>query len=92
VVLIVDDEEGRRQEGPVSGEDLETMLSTGSIWTETLVWNEGMTDWVKIGTVPDFSHPVPEESSPSVTDSIPAEPLIADSSADTTTPPRHPTR
>lgn len=55
--LIVESAEGRCQEGPVSGEELEGMLSDGTVSTSTLAWREGMTDWVHIGTLPDFSLP-----------------------------------
>lgn len=60
--LIVDSAEGRCQEGPVSGEELQRMLSDGTISTDTLVWREGMTDWVPIGTPPDFSLPSLKDS------------------------------
>jgi hypothetical protein len=63
------------------------MLSAGNITTETLVWHEGMTDWEQIGKVPEFSGPVPEDISPLVVNSVPEEPSIAASSADTTAPP-----
>jgi len=71
--FIVDDEGGRRQEGPVSQEDLEAMLSAGKLSTDSLVWQEGMAEWVQLGAVPDFSEPAGEDSTPPVPDSEPAE-------------------
>jgi len=76
--VIVDGEDGRRQEGPVSTADLEAMLSAGEISTDTLVWRDGMTDWEQIGALPDFSHPAVQDVSPGVAELNPAEPATTD--------------
>jgi hypothetical protein len=75
-----------RQEGPVSSQDLESMLSEGRLSTDTLVWNDGMTDWAQIGAVTDFSPPVSPDDSPAGPEPIPAKPSIVDPPADTATP------
>ena len=72
--FIVDDAEGRRQEGPVAGADLVAMLSAGEISTDTLVWHEGLTDWLPIEAVPEFSEPTPQVSSLQTPDSESMEP------------------
>jgi len=80
---ILDNEDGRRQEGPVSGEDLEAMLSAGKIAPDTLVWHEGMTDWEQIGSVSNFSQPSRDDSSPPSPDPESTETSNVDSIEDT---------
>lgn len=80
--FILDSEAGRRQEGPVSGEDLGEMLSVGKISPDTLVWHDGMSDWAQIGTVTEFSQPTREEASPSFPDSETPETSNSDPSVD----------
>ncbi len=38
-----------KQAGPVSDEQIEGMFQSGNIKSDTLVWHEGMTDWVPYG-------------------------------------------
>ena len=40
-----------QQAGPVSEEDLQALLNSGTITAETLVWNEGMDNWTAYGSV-----------------------------------------
>ena len=80
--VIVEGEEGRRQEGPVSGADLEAMLSSGTISTDTLVWHDGMADWVQLGTVSDPVRPPLEETSAEDQDMTTGEPAAIGPSGD----------
>ena len=80
--LIVEDDAGRRQEGPVSTEYLSEEHSAGRIASETLVWHDGMTDWEQIGTIEEFALPMPQSPSPADSAAETTEPLTADSSRD----------
>ena len=60
--FITDGEDGQRQEGPVSTEELAALLTAGKLSTETLVWQAGMPDWVQIGTLPDFPAATPQDA------------------------------
>lgn len=53
-----------RQEGPVSDEQLRTMIRNGSLRREDLVWREGMADWQPAGDVPGLPFPSPAAYSP----------------------------
>lgn len=56
-----------QQNGPVSQEQLAEIFSSGQISSGDLVWNDTMTDWVPIGTLPEFKSadsPAPSESQP----------------------------
>lgn len=48
--IVVDGE----QVGPLSESDVRARLSRGEITGETYIWREGMGDWLKISTVPEF--------------------------------------
>jgi uncharacterized RDD family membrane protein YckC len=39
-----------QQQGPVSADDLSSLLSSGTITPETLIWKEGMSDWLPLST------------------------------------------
>ena len=41
---------GRAIKGPFSGGRLKSLLSSGDITLETLVWSEGMQDWMPLKT------------------------------------------
>lgn len=40
-----------QQQGPVSPAELEGLVRSGAVTPETLVWREGMPDWVAYGTI-----------------------------------------
>ena len=40
-----------QQMGPVSQADLDQLAASGTISAETYVWREGLSDWVRYGTV-----------------------------------------
>lgn len=42
------------QHGPVSDLEIRNLISTGQITQETIIWREGMTDWLPLQEVPDF--------------------------------------
>lgn len=54
------------QHGPVSETDIQNMLSTGEIDANTIVWREGMTDWLPIKNIPELS-PTSSSTSPYAT-------------------------
>ncbi|MCP5538180.1 MAG: DUF4190 domain-containing protein [Akkermansiaceae bacterium] len=42
------------QHGPVSDLEIRNLISTGQITQETIIWREGMADWIPLKDVPDF--------------------------------------
>ncbi len=42
------------QHGPVSDLEVRNLISTGQITQDTIIWREGMTDWLPMKDVPDF--------------------------------------
>jgi len=42
------------QHGPVSDLEVRNLISTGQITQDTIIWREGMTDWLPMKSVPDF--------------------------------------
>ena len=53
--LVVDGE----QVGPLPETEIRARIERGEINGETYIWKEGMADWLKLATVPDFSDSVP---------------------------------
>ena len=45
-----------QQSGPVEKEQLDELFRSGQITSSDLVWNDSMSDWAPIGTLPEFSH------------------------------------
>jgi predicted Zn finger-like uncharacterized protein len=43
------------QVGPLSASDVRARLSRGEITGETFIWREGLADWLKVSSVPEFS-------------------------------------
>lgn len=43
------------QSGPVPGDEIRAMIAAGSIGAGTLVWREGMEQWLPLGQVPEFA-------------------------------------
>ena len=43
--------EGGKQAGPVNDTDFEQLVATGKVQTATLVWHEGMAEWLTYGQV-----------------------------------------
>ncbi len=43
-----------QKEGPVETLDLQKMIQSGSLPPTTLVWKQGMAEWVAANTLPDF--------------------------------------
>ena len=56
------------QSGPVEDQEIRAMISAGSIGPETLVWRDGMKDWLPLSTVPELggqmSGPYPQHYAP----------------------------
>ncbi|PAW69937.1 MAG: hypothetical protein B9S38_08790 [Verrucomicrobiia bacterium Tous-C4TDCM] len=42
------------QHGPVDENELRAMIASGGVGPLTLVWREGMSDWMPLQNVPDF--------------------------------------
>lgn len=42
------------QHGPVDENELRAMIASGGVGPQTLVWRDGMRDWVPLQTVPEF--------------------------------------
>ena len=42
------------QHGPVSDLEIRNLISTAQITQDTIIWREGMTDWIPMKDVPDF--------------------------------------
>ncbi len=47
------------QHGPVEADDLRSRLRAGELSNETLVWKEGMAQWLALGQVLELREPVP---------------------------------
>ena len=52
---------GRNSLGPISSQELRTMLATGRLLGSDRVWNETMADWVPAGDLPQFMGSVRDE-------------------------------
>lgn len=52
---------GRNSLGPISTQELRTMLATGRLLGSDRVWNETMADWVPAGDLPQFMGSVRDE-------------------------------
>jgi hypothetical protein len=63
-----------RQEGPISDEQLRTMVSNGSLRREDLVWRDGMADWQPAGQIPGLPFPSPAAYAPPPTSSASSAP------------------
>lgn len=46
--------DGSTRQGPVSEPELASMIASGTVGARTLVWAEGMPDWVEAGTLNDL--------------------------------------
>jgi len=46
-----------KQAGPISAGELKLMVSTGQLTSQSLVWREGMSEWVAAGTLPGLFVP-----------------------------------
>ena len=49
----------REQVGPLSPSQVEGYFQSGDIDIETFIWAEGMADWSRLGSVPQFAHLAP---------------------------------
>ena len=45
------------QHGPASDLEIRSLISTGQINQDTVIWREGMSDWLPLKEVPDFQLP-----------------------------------
>ncbi|MEO0452620.1 MAG: RDD family protein [Verrucomicrobiota bacterium] len=58
------------QLGPVEEAEFEELVSSGKIQSDTLVWKDGMKDWVAYGTLADVSAPPPISAPGGVDDAV----------------------
>lgn len=65
--------QGEKQVGPVSDDELHTLVGAGTITARTLVWHSGMANWAAYGTLP----PQPAASQPPVVVMAQVEPTAA---------------
>ena len=42
------------QHGPVSEQEIHALVSSGQINSSSIIWREGMTDWIPLKDVPEF--------------------------------------
>lgn len=42
------------QHGPVEENELRALIASGNVGPETLVWRDGMSDWLPLGSVPEL--------------------------------------
>ncbi|QQL45318.1 CD225/dispanin family protein [Sulfuriroseicoccus oceanibius] len=47
--------ENGTQQGPVSGEQMTALIQSGRINSQSLVWREGMANWLPVAQVPELS-------------------------------------
>lgn len=47
------------QNGPVEEHELRALIASGGVGPETLVWREGMKDWLSLRAVPELASTVP---------------------------------
>jgi hypothetical protein len=47
------------QNGPVEEQELRALIASGGLGPETLVWREGMKDWLSLRAVPELASTVP---------------------------------
>lgn len=66
--------EGEERRGPMSFEELVRALVVIQDARGVYVWNEGMTDWVEAGTVPEISQRLPPPRSAASPPSLPPVP------------------
>jgi hypothetical protein len=45
-----------RQIGPVSRQELDSLIQSGQVGQQTLVWRAGMVDWLPANLVPGLTH------------------------------------
>ncbi len=69
---------GGNRQGPISEDDLHARIASGEIKADTLVWNSGMADWARAGTVPGLIGP----GAPAMPPGAPALPRTAIAEAD----------
>lgn len=52
------------QHGPVEENELRAMIASGGVGPQTLVWRDGMRDWVPLQSIPEFglNQPVPYQA------------------------------
>lgn len=57
--------------GPVSEADLKELVASGTVTPDTLVWRDGLGDWVRAGDVPAFFAPAQPAAPPTTPGEIP---------------------
>lgn len=67
--------EGSERRGPVSQEELQSLIAQGLVGPDNLVWREGMANWVRAGGVPELASlfmPAAEAPAPEIPQPPPA--------------------
>ncbi|MCX7959615.1 MAG: zinc-ribbon domain-containing protein, partial [Deltaproteobacteria bacterium] len=47
---------GGQQKGPFTDDEIRELVQNNVITPKTFIWKDGMMDWMKAGTAPEFSH------------------------------------
>ncbi|QQL45317.1 CD225/dispanin family protein [Sulfuriroseicoccus oceanibius] len=64
--------ENGTQQGPVSGEQMTALIQSGRLTSQSLVWREGMANWLPVAQVPELS--ALAQSGPPATSHSPYQP------------------
>ena len=65
-------EKNGAQEGPVEAEEIRSRLNSGEFSVSTLIWREGLEEWMPLGQVSEFS---PSPQTTMVTQPQPGQPM-----------------
>ncbi|RMH88997.1 RDD family protein [Lysobacter pythonis] len=68
----------RQQHGPITTDELMARLARGELRADTLVWKDGMADWLPLATVPELATP---PAAPGI-DPLPSQAAIMPAGAD----------
>lgn len=56
--------QGGQQTGPISDADFRQMIASGQVNALTMIWKEGMANWVQAGSVPELAGAFPTAGQP----------------------------
>lgn len=62
---------GGKQQGPVSIEQLQSLIASGKLLSADLVWTESMSNWTPVGQVPELAVAAPAPAPPTAAPAAP---------------------
>ncbi len=71
----------RENVGPLTPAQVEAYFQSGDIDVESFTWSEGMTDWSRLGSVPQFAHLAPAPEPAAAAPAAAAAPVAAAAAA-----------